>query len=82
VFDNFEAMLLQAARAEGERPSAANLPSDGSLISRTRIDQATGEKSLDWYGTESFIKQMGRPGRRVEKIIDRRSNQAIWSAAR
>jgi hypothetical protein len=29
VFDNFEALLLQAAVAEGASPSEANLPPDG-----------------------------------------------------
>jgi hypothetical protein len=78
VFDNFEAMLLDAAKAEGERPSAANLPASGELISRVRVDEATGEKSINYYGVESFIKSLGRPGRRVAAIMDRRSGQQIW----
>lgn len=82
VFDNFEREMIKAAITEGERPSAANLPSDGSLICRNRVDSATGERSVEWFGTESYIKGMGRPGRRVEKIVDRRSGLPIWSAAR
>jgi hypothetical protein len=77
VFDNFEAMLLQAATAEGERPSIDNLPSDSSLVSRVRTDDM-GEKSINWYGRESFIKGFTRPGRQVRAIVDRNSGQAIW----
>jgi len=77
VFSNFEALLLQAARQEGERPSAENLPPDGTLVSRTRVDDMNG-KSINWYGTESFIKGLTRPGRQVERIVDRSTGQAIW----
>jgi hypothetical protein len=77
VFDNFERMLLDAAKAEGERPSIENLPDDGTLISRTRVDDM-GEKSINWYGRESFIKQMGREGRRLAAIRNPRDNTIIW----
>jgi hypothetical protein len=77
VFSNFEALLLQAARQEGEKPSAENLPPDGTLVSRTRVDDMNG-KSINWYGTESFIKGFTRPGRQVERIVDRSTGQAIW----
>jgi hypothetical protein len=48
------------------------------LISRVRVDEATGEKSINYYGVESFIKSLGRPSRRVAAIMDRRSGQQIW----
>jgi len=31
----------------------------------TKIDPATGVRSNVFYGKESFVKGMGRPGRRV-----------------
>jgi hypothetical protein len=77
VLDNFEAMLLRAARAEGERPSVENLPADGSMVMRTRTDD-TNAKFNEFFGRRSFIADMGRPGRPVERIIDRRSNSVIW----
>jgi hypothetical protein len=77
VFDNFEQQLLEAARREGERPSLQNLPADGSMISRVRGDDSNS-KAIEWYGTESFIKGLSRPGRKVAAIIDRNTNQAIW----
>ena len=78
MFDNFEAMLLEAAKAEGQRPSVDNLPNDGSLVARHRTDSATGERMTEFYGRRSFIADMGRPGRKVERIVDRSSGQTIW----
>ncbi len=69
---NFEQMLLQAATAEGATPSVDNLPRDGSMISRVRVDADTGERRTEWYGRESFIKQLGRPGRKVSMFLTNR----------
>jgi hypothetical protein len=78
AFDNIEKMLLQAALGEGLRPSYDSLPQDGSMISRVRVDDQTGEKSINFYGRESFIKQIGKPGHKVERFIDRRTGNVIW----
>jgi hypothetical protein len=77
ALDNLEEQLISEAAREAANPSESNLPPSGELISRTRTDDM-GEKSINWYGKESFIKSMGRPGRRLERIIDRRSNSVIW----
>jgi hypothetical protein len=48
--------------------SAAANPLDleaGELRMVTKIDPTTGVRSNVFYGKESFVKQMGRPGRRV-----------------
>ena len=42
---HFEQMLLQAAAAEGATPSAANLPRDGSMVTRVRIDPDFGREA-------------------------------------
>jgi hypothetical protein len=68
AFDNFEAMLLTAALAEGLKPSFDNLPVSGELISRIREDDQTGEKSINWYGRRSFIADLSRGGQRVARI--------------
>jgi hypothetical protein len=80
AFDNFEAMLLEAAKAEGLRPSTDNLPPSGEFLQRVRIDEATGEKSVNFYGRESFIRQMARPGQLVERFVDQRTGNVIWGA--
>ena len=56
--------------AEGEQPSFDNLPRDGSLIARTRIDAATGEKATHFYGRRSFIADLSRPAQRVLRVVD------------
>lgn len=78
AMDNIEAMVIQAAVAEGASPSFENLPDDGSLVARHRTDSATGERLTEFYGRRSFIADMGRPGRKVQAIFDRNSGQAIW----
>ena len=55
-------MLIEAAKAEGERPSVDNLPPDGSLVARNRVDDM-GAKTTEFFGGESFVKSMGLPGR-------------------
>jgi hypothetical protein len=77
VFDNFETELIKAATAEGASPSFENLPDDGSLVARHRTDDM-GQRVTEFFGPSSFIRGMGRPGRQVERIVDRRTGQAIW----
>jgi hypothetical protein len=51
--------------------SAAANPADlaaGELRMVTKIDPATGVRTNVFYGKESFVKQMGRPGRRVQSF--------------
>jgi hypothetical protein len=76
-----EAMVIKAALVEGLRPSPENLPRDGSLIRRERIDDMSGAKSIEWLGRESFIKQMGREGGRVLRICDPRTGIVHWGSA-
>jgi hypothetical protein len=77
AMDNIEAMVIAAALLEGQRPSQENLPPSGELISRNRVDSATGERSVTWHGRESFIRGLTQPGRRVASILDKDRN-VIW----
>ena len=79
VFDNFEALIIEAAKREGAKPSFENLPSDGEMVARHRSDD-TGTRFTEFFGRSSFIKDMTRPGRKVAAIYDRNSGQAIWQA--
>lgn len=79
MFDNFEKLPLEAAALEGSRPSIANLPPDGSMVERHRVDDM-GQRMTVFFGRESFIKSLGRPGRKVVRIVDARSGNAIWGA--
>lgn len=78
VFDNFEEMIIAAAKAEGERPSQENLPPNGEIIARHRTDSDTGSKVTEFFGRESFIKDLTRPGRKVLRLIDPNSRTVIW----
>jgi hypothetical protein len=78
VLDNFEPGLLIETVSEGLRPSFENLPPDGSLVARNRVDNATNERSVEYFGRESFIRGMGREGRRVAYIRNPRDNTIIW----
>ena len=52
--------------ADAERAAAHPVDlAEGELRMVTKIDPATGRRYNDFYGKESFVKQMGRPGRRV-----------------
>jgi hypothetical protein len=77
VLDRFEEMTIAAAKAEGERPSIDNLPTDGAMVARTRADADTGSRVTEWFGKRSFIADMGRPGRRVLRLIDPRSGRVL-----
>jgi hypothetical protein len=60
-----EPQLHQAAKAEGETPSYDNLPRDGSMVERLRLDPQTNHKQIEYFGRRSFIADMTTPGRRV-----------------
>jgi hypothetical protein len=77
AFTNFENDLIEALAAEGEKPSRENTPADGSLIARHRTDDATGLRSTEWYGRRSFIADMGRPGRRVLRIVNPKTGDVL-----
>jgi hypothetical protein len=81
VFDNFETELIKAATAEGASPSFENLPDDGSLVARHRTDSATGERMTEFFGRESFIKSMGRDGRKLLHIKNPASGAVLWGRA-
>ena len=61
MFDNFEKLLLEASKREGERPSASNLPETGEIM-RIRTDENTGTKYNEFFARRSFIADLGREG--------------------
>ena len=61
VLDNFEPQYLQACRTEAYNPRT--VPA-GQFRKVTELD-SNGQKIVKFVGPESFVKQMGRPGRRV-----------------
>jgi hypothetical protein len=43
-----------------------------------RTDDATGHKEIHYFGTQSFIKSLGRPGRRVLRICNPKTGQVLF----
>ena len=58
----FEPQLLKAVVEEANNPQ--HVP-PGELRKIERFDEYGKVKCIDWVGQESFVKAMGRPGRRV-----------------
>ena len=77
AMDNIEAMVLEAAKAEGLAPSFDNLPEDGTMVIRQRADDS-GAKLTEFFGRRSFIADMGRPGRKVARIVNPRTGDVLY----
>jgi hypothetical protein len=77
LIGTLEPELLAAAAQEAERPSRANLPRDGSMIERNRVDARSGARETTFFGRESFIRSMGQAPRRVVGIFGS-GGRAVW----
>jgi hypothetical protein len=62
ALQNFEAQLLQAVPIQAHNPLTVPLGEMRRIPERDEFGQIRAYK---WIGQESFIKDMGRPGRRV-----------------
>jgi hypothetical protein len=56
-----EKQILAAASDSAWRPDAVP---HGTIERRVQVD-SNGQRVVHWLGTESFVKELGRPGRRV-----------------
>ena len=75
VLDNFEPMIINAAKSELRNND--NVP-PGQLRKVERLDPHTGHVcETSWYG-ESFVKALTRPGRRVTSF---RTDQGFFDAS-
>jgi hypothetical protein len=76
-----EAQLLEALDREATEPTGDNVPGEGEPLREiTKIDSATGGKKTEFYG-ESFIKSLGRPGRKVRRLVDPRNGRVLLGQA-
>src|SRR5262245_62740812 len=62
----FEPQLLSACVTEANNPQHVPL---GELRKVEELDEFGKLKTIRWIGQESFVKQMGRPGRRVKSFL-------------
>jgi hypothetical protein len=65
IFEPIEAQIYADAASAAANPVDLKA---GELRMVTKIDPATGVRTNVFYGSESFVKQMGRPGRRVQSF--------------
>jgi hypothetical protein len=65
-----EPQLLQACVVEANNP--CHVPT-GELRKVEELDEFGKLKTIKWIGQESFVKAMGRPGRRVTSFLFDRS---------
>jgi hypothetical protein len=65
-----EPQLLQACVVEANNP--VHVPT-GELRKVEELDEFGKLKTIRWIGQESFVKAMGRPGRRVTSFLFDRS---------
>jgi hypothetical protein len=66
-----EAFGIAETQVYADAIAAATNPTDleaGELRQVTKTDPTTGVRTIVFYGKESFVKQMGRPGRRVKSF--------------
>ena len=66
VLNPFETQLLSAVVVEANNP--IHVPA-GELRKIEELDEYGKLKTIRWIGQESFVKQMGRPGRRVTSFL-------------
>jgi hypothetical protein len=62
ALDPFENQLIEACKTEAYNPSTVPI---GTLRQITKLDN-NGHKIIEFVGQESFVKQMGIPGRRAK----------------
>jgi hypothetical protein len=66
-----EAFAVAEGQVYADATAAASNPVDlgaGELRQVTKTDPTTGVRTIVFYGKESFVKSMGRPGRRVSSF--------------
>ena len=61
----FEDLIYPAAKAEAYRPDSVPRGELRRVVKPT----ANGQDIIEWIGQESFVKNMGRPGRRVAGFL-------------
>src|SRR5262249_4751297 len=74
ILNPFEAQLLNAVVVEANNP--VHVPA-GELRKVEELDEFGKLKTIRWVGQESFVKAMGRPGRRV---VSFKTERGLWDA--
>jgi hypothetical protein len=73
VLDVFDPQICKAVRDAAYRPDSVPR---GELRRVVKVD-GNGSKMVEWVGQESFVKQMGRPGRKVVSFMHRYNTSGV-----
>jgi hypothetical protein len=73
-----ERQLIEALDRESTEPSGDNIPPPGAPMREVTKVDSTGVKKTEFFGAESFIKSLGRPGRRVARIVHVPTSRVLW----
>jgi hypothetical protein len=78
LIEAFEPQLLKEVGDEGENPTGSNLPRDvfDPRARRDVFDDSLGRKVTVYKARESFIKSLGRPGRKLAAILHK--GEPVW----
>ena len=74
VFETLEPQVYSACREAAKRPDSV---APGTMREVTRINPQNGHKEIHFLGQESFVKEMGRPGRKVVSFMHRYNTSGI-----
>jgi hypothetical protein len=80
LFDKIGELIRGEAAKEAERPSFENLADsvDDPRAMRETVDPLTGQRKIEYFAKESFIKALSRPGQRVLRIADPGTGRVLF----
>jgi hypothetical protein len=74
VFETFEPQVYSACAEAAKRPDSVT---PGEIREVVRINPQNGHKEIHFLGNESFVRKMGREGRRVVSFMHRYNTSGV-----
>ena len=74
VFEVFEPQVYAACKHAASRPDSV---APGEMREVVKIDPKTGHKEIHFIGSDSFVKDFSRPGRRVVSFMHRYNTSGV-----
>jgi len=74
VFETLEPQVYNACREAASRPDSVP---PGEMREVVKINPQNGHKEIHFLGTTSFVRDMGRPGRKVVSFMHRYNTSGV-----
>ena len=74
VFETFEPQIYNACREAASRPDSVP---PGEMREIVKVNPQNGHKEIHFLGRESFVRDMGRPGRHVVSFMHRYNTSGV-----